>query len=258
MHGRRAWIRAHPSGADPLSSSGAPGGASGRGCRPRAAVAGQPKRDGALEVGRRRAAASCTPRRYAVGHSVVGIRGASSQARRRTQPPDRRVALAADRRGATTDPRQHQQPRSLPHSNPSAPPAQLESEMDDGLAVTTVPRTLRDLAACLPFSILRRALAEADYLNVLDPLAIRAQLGQGRAGASTLRKALSLHRPELAQTRSLLEECFLTLVQQAGLPAPEVNPRVAGFMVDALLARRARGGRARRPREPREAGGPRA
>lgn len=106
--------------------------------------------------------------------------------------------------------------------------------MHDGLAVTTVPRTLRDLAACLPFSVLRRALAEADYLNLLDPLAIRAQLGQGRAGASTLREALSLHCPELAQTRSLLEECFLTLVQQAGLPGPEVNPRVAGIMVDAL------------------------
>ena len=99
-------------------------------------------------------------------------------------------------------------------------PRSIESETHDGLAVTTVPRTLLDLAACLPYPTLRRALAEADHLNLLDPADVRAQLGRGRAGASALRKALSLHCPELAQTRSVLEERFLALVEEARLRLP--------------------------------------
>jgi very-short-patch-repair endonuclease len=113
-------------------------------------------------------------------------------------------------------------------------PRNIESELHDGLSVTTVPRTLLDLAASLSFSDLRRALAEADHLNLLDPAQVHAQLGRGRPGASALRKALSLHCPELAQTRSVLEEQFLTLVERAGLRIPEVNPRLEGFVVDAL------------------------
>jgi len=177
---------------------------------------------------------------YAVGHSVLGIRarlmaallyaGPSSVLSHQTaawhwrlidaEPQRIHVSTANDTR-SLTEIRVHR-PRSI------------ESETHNGLAVTTVPRTLLDLAATMTFAELRRALAEADNLNRLDPTAIRAQLGRGRTGASALRQALSIHWPELAQTRSVLEEQFLALVEDAGLHRPEVNPRLEGFIVDAL------------------------
>lgn len=104
----------------------------------------------------------------------------------------------------------------------------------NGLPVTTPSQTLLDLAAVLPFADLRRALAEADYRRLLDPAAIRPLLGRGRPGAAALNRALALHLPQLAATRSRLERRFLLLVERAGLPLPEVNPVVAGLMVDVL------------------------
>jgi very-short-patch-repair endonuclease len=103
-----------------------------------------------------------------------------------------------------------------------------------GLPVTTVERTLLDLAAVLPFPALRRALAEADFRGRLDPGALRRELGRGRPGAAALRKALALHCPELARTRSVLEREFLALCERARLALPEVNEQVEGLMVDAL------------------------
>jgi hypothetical protein len=103
-----------------------------------------------------------------------------------------------------------------------------------GLPVTTPSLTLLDLASTLPFADLRRALAEADYRGLLDPASIERLLGRGRPGSAALRRALSLHLPHLAETRSLLERRFLLLVERSGLPLPEVNAIVEGLMVDAL------------------------
>jgi very-short-patch-repair endonuclease len=41
----------------------------------------------------------------------------------------------------------------------------------------------------------------------------------------------------LARTLSVLEERFLSLCERSGIPPPEVNPKVAGLMVDALWRR---------------------
>jgi very-short-patch-repair endonuclease len=45
---------------------------------------------------------------------------------------------------------------------------------------------------------------------------------------------MEAHLPELAQTFSVLEERFLALVDEAGLPLPEVNAHVNGMTVDCL------------------------
>ena len=84
-------------------------------------------------------------------------------------------------------------------------------------------------------SQLRRALAEADRLGLLDPDAVRAALGSGRSGSARLREALRLHLPESAFTLSELERRFLELLADAGIPTPEVNVTVGGMMVDALF-----------------------
>jgi predicted transcriptional regulator of viral defense system len=102
------------------------------------------------------------------------------------------------------------------------------------LPVTDIPRTLLDLAAALSFGDLRRALAEADHLQLLHPGAVEAELGRGRRGSQNLRLALADHLPSLADTLSLLEERFLLLCEDADVPLPEVNVLVAGLKVDAL------------------------
>ncbi len=111
---------------------------------------------------------------------------------------------------------------------------EVEATTHNGHPVTTVPWTLLDLAGMVEFAQLRRALAEADYRGVLDVAAVAAMLGRGRTGSCALRAALEIHLPELAKTRSLLEERFLPLCEEAGLPIPDVNATIDGEIVDAL------------------------
>jgi very-short-patch-repair endonuclease len=113
-------------------------------------------------------------------------------------------------------------------------PRRVVHQLVNNLRVTPIPRTLLDLAWVLEVPDLRRAIAEADHLNKLDPVAIYAQLGRGRRGSSALREAMANHLPELAATFSVLEERFLALIDGAKLRFPEVNARVDGMIVDCL------------------------
>jgi hypothetical protein len=106
-----------------------------------------------------------------------------------------------------------------------------------GLPVTTIPQTLLDAAAQLPFGRLRRAVAEAEFRRLLLLEEVMAVLGRGRRGSAALRRAIAAHHPDLALTRSVLEERFLALCEQCGIPRPEVNAEVCGLMVDALWRR---------------------
>jgi Protein of unknown function (DUF559) len=101
------------------------------------------------------------------------------------------------------------------------------------LPVTSLARTLIDIAAMLSPRQLRRALSEADYRGLLELGDLEQTLRRGRVGSKALRAALQGHLPRLAQTRSVLEERFLELCAAAGLPLPEVNARVGGMTVDA-------------------------
>jgi hypothetical protein len=107
--------------------------------------------------------------------------------------------------------------------------------MERGLAVTTVERTLTDLASMNNNLTLRRAVAQADHRNLLNPPALLAQLRRGMPGARAVREALDHHLPELATTDSELEVQFLLLLERAGLPIPETNVYVEGLKVDALF-----------------------
>lgn len=100
--------------------------------------------------------------------------------------------------------------------------------------ITSVAQTLLDYAAGADLLTLRRAVAQADYLRLLDLHAINAALGQGRPGSAQLRRAIKRHEPRLALTRSRLELEFVPLCESAGIPLPEINAKVAGWPVDAL------------------------
>lgn len=108
-----------------------------------------------------------------------------------------------------------------------------------GIPVTSPARTLVDLAPMLTAGQLAATLGEADRRGLLDTAAVRAALrgtkGRHGQGHRRLLAALEAHRRHGATlTRSELEERFLDLVLDAGLPRPFLNAPAAGFEVDAL------------------------
>ena len=125
------------------------------------------------------------------------------------------------------------QPRSLPRVRVH-PRRACVREWHRGLPATALPQTVLDLAATSSLTLVRRALASADYKGILDLDAINAELGRGRPGSKRLREALERHRPELALTKSRLERMFFAICETQGWDLPEVNRYVAGWEVDAL------------------------
>jgi very-short-patch-repair endonuclease len=95
-----------------------------------------------------------------------------------------------------------------------------------GIPVTTVPRTLVDLAAVLGLDELARACHEAGVHHRTTPAQVEAvqERRLRPPGAANLRRVL---RGEVRVTLSTLERSFLTLLRDAGLPLPETN-RTAG------------------------------
>jgi hypothetical protein len=92
----------------------------------------------------------------------------------------------------------------------------------EGIPVTTVARTLLDLAATVQGHLLERALAQADILRLYDHRAIADVIARsnGRRGRSIL-AAATAREPKL--TKSGWEVRMLKLVRDAGLPEPLVN-----------------------------------
>jgi very-short-patch-repair endonuclease len=104
-----------------------------------------------------------------------------------------------------------------------------------GIPVTSVPRTLIDLAEVLPSAALARTIEQADALRLLDLVALREALARQprRRGAALVASAVDGYRDDVI-TRSELEARLLVLCTQHRLPAPAVNVRVHGYEVDFL------------------------
>jgi very-short-patch-repair endonuclease len=102
-----------------------------------------------------------------------------------------------------------------------------------GIPVTSVERTLVDLAEGAPNRDLERALDEAVTRRLMTTASITAAVQRlhGRRGTSRL-QALLERNIDPAFTRSEAEERLLALVREAGLPPPAVNGRVGGHTVD--------------------------
>jgi very-short-patch-repair endonuclease len=108
-----------------------------------------------------------------------------------------------------------------------------EVTVHGGIPVTTVARTLGDLAGVVPGPALERALTQAESVGLYDHDALRAvsERFRGRRGARALHAAL---RTPPAFTRSELEARMLALCDAYELPRPHVNVRVCGHEVDFL------------------------
>ncbi|HEY1596087.1 MAG TPA: type IV toxin-antitoxin system AbiEi family antitoxin domain-containing protein [Thermoleophilaceae bacterium] len=108
-----------------------------------------------------------------------------------------------------------------------------------GVPVTSVPRTLIDLAAVVRRAELIRALEQAQRLRLFDMRAIEELLrrSNGRRGARALRAALKELFEEPPDTRSPLEERFRAFCQNRGISLPAFNVTIAGYCVDAAWLR---------------------
>jgi predicted transcriptional regulator of viral defense system len=109
----------------------------------------------------------------------------------------------------------------------------LDRILHRGLPVTNPSQTIIDYAAIGPTDLLRFALANADYHDLLNVEALSSLTGRGVAGSAALKAALAIHLPELAHTRSRGERVMVMFCQSHGLPIPEVNVYVHGWLVDA-------------------------
>jgi hypothetical protein len=103
------------------------------------------------------------------------------------------------------------------------------------LPVTSVARTLLDLADVLTQPQYGRAFNEAERLGLLDAAAIErvCERGRGRRAVTLTRAALAEAHPHQPMTRSELEQEFLEFCRESGLPEPSMNVWIENQEVDA-------------------------
>jgi very-short-patch-repair endonuclease len=146
----------------------------------------------------------------AAGH-LLGLLKGSAPPPEVTTPVERRVRGVTTRRSRGLDARDVISWRNIP--------------------VTTVARTLVDLAARLDAAALARACHEAGVRHGTTPEHVEAVLARRRttAGAGKLRLIM---RGDVQVTLSGLERRFLALLGEAGLPSPRTNRPAGGRRVD--------------------------
>jgi very-short-patch-repair endonuclease len=100
-----------------------------------------------------------------------------------------------------------------------------------GIPVTSVARTLVDLAAVLSLEELARACHEAGVRYRTTPAQVEAVLARrpGSPGAKNLRAVMN---GEAKILLSKLERGFITLLRREALPLPQTNRPAGGFYVD--------------------------
>lgn len=111
--------------------------------------------------------------------------------------------------------------------------------MEAAIRVTSIERTLVDVAAVLDTRQLERAVVAADRTGRLrwPRLVELLERSKGRLGVARLRQVMAETDPRAVEARSPLEVDFLALCREASLPMPEVNVLVNGRLVDFLWAK---------------------
>jgi very-short-patch-repair endonuclease len=94
-----------------------------------------------------------------------------------------------------------------------------------GIQVTTVPRTLFDLAAILPRHQVEQTINEAEVRRITDPLSLVDLVDRypRRHGVATIKAILATLDSGARVTRSEFEARFLDFLEETGLPSPEIN-----------------------------------
>ncbi len=104
-----------------------------------------------------------------------------------------------------------------------------ERTVVEGIPVTTVPRTILDLAAVVSARQVERALNEVEVQGLTDRLSIPDLLARypGRRGSAVLRALLDEGAGGDGVTKNDFEELFSSLLDSHGLPRPRFNEDLA-------------------------------
>jgi very-short-patch-repair endonuclease len=105
----------------------------------------------------------------------------------------------------------------------------------DGIPVTTVARTLVDLADVLDGERLAKAVHQAEILRVFDLQALEAAERRAgkRQGRHRLARVLAAYQPEPQFLRSEAERMLKRLCEYHSLPQPQFNVWIESHEVDA-------------------------
>jgi very-short-patch-repair endonuclease len=101
-----------------------------------------------------------------------------------------------------------------------------EITVEDGIPVTTVPRTIFDLAAVESTEVIQNLLREAEFRRLWDRLSLRDLVERypGKRGVRAVRTALARLKSEPpGRQRSRLEERFTPFLRLHRLPLPRFN-----------------------------------
>jgi very-short-patch-repair endonuclease len=182
---------------------------------------------------------------YAVGHTVLGIRGHWMAAVLACGPG---AALSHASAAALWDLRRsdalivdvtvRRTGRKRPGIRIHRPRRPAETTIRDGIPVTTPARTILDMAATLSPSRFENLLDRAEIRELTDYPALDAiaRAHPGHRGARKLQKTLRSYYAGDELARSDLELLFKDLCRACGLPIPRVNQPVAGREVDFIFA----------------------
>lgn len=136
---------------------------------------------------------------------------------------------------------------TVPHATRSSDPIRRhvsrvpadERTVEEGIPVTTVPRTILDLAATEPAEVVENLLREMEFRELRDRLSLwdLVERYRGRRGVRRVHLALErLEEDPEGRRRSPLEERFAPFLRRHRLPIPRFNdPIVLGakrFEVD--------------------------
>ena len=105
----------------------------------------------------------------------------------------------------------------------------------NGLPITTVPRTLVDIAAAVSDRALARAVRESVRLEHITLVALGDALGKyrGRRGAGRLAVTVARYSGlPLERARSGAEVRAMEILRDAGHPLPALNRKIAGEEAD--------------------------
>ncbi|HEX4668824.1 MAG TPA: type IV toxin-antitoxin system AbiEi family antitoxin domain-containing protein [Solirubrobacterales bacterium] len=127
-------------------------------------------------------------------------------------------------------PRKQRPPIRLHHSRILA---EEDRALEEGIPVTSLPRTLLDCATEGHLSHLQRMLERSEELRLFDLEPVENLLDRSghHAGRGRLRRAIALYAP-IPFTRSGFERRFFEAVLRAGMPRPATNFVEAGFELD--------------------------
>ena len=122
----------------------------------------------------------------------------------------------------------HRRPRRPIHLHQCRKFDPRDVTVRERIPVTTVARTLVDLADVLTAEQLANVIHEAAFRDRFDATATRAAMARtkGRHNLQVLDRALALNAAGSAGTKSKLEDDFLALIRAAGLPDPLPNAAV--------------------------------